>query len=152
LVIEFSKIVVGIDGSEESMKAVEFAISMAKIYRAELIAVHVLTSDIGYIYSSPGVESPPFTIKEIMLIAEDEATKWFDEAKEKANNKEIQLKTEFIVAKKSVLNTILEYVEEHNINLIVVGTRGRSGIKKMLLGSVASGLVTYASCPVLVIK
>jgi nucleotide-binding universal stress UspA family protein len=50
------------------------------------------------------------------------------------------------------LNTMLEYVEEHNINLIVVGTRGRSGIKKMLLGSVASGLVTYASCPILVIK
>ena len=50
---------VGIDGSEESMKAVEFAISMAKIYRAEAGTVHVLTSDIGYIYSSPGVESPP---------------------------------------------------------------------------------------------
>ena len=152
MVIEFSKIMVGIDGSEESMKAVEFAISMAKIYRAEIIAVHVLTSDIGYIYSSPGVEGPPLTIKEIILLAEDEATKWFDESKEIANNKEIQLKTEFIVAKKSVLNTMLEYVEEHNINLIVVGTRGRSGIKKMLLGSVASGLVTYASCPVLAIK
>jgi nucleotide-binding universal stress UspA family protein len=152
MVLEFSKIVVGIDGSAESMKAVEFAVSMAKIYRAELVAVHVLTSDIGYIYSSPGVEGPPLTIKEIILLAEDEATKWFDEAKEIANNKEIQLKTEFIVAKKSVLNTMLEYVEEHNINLIVVGTRGRSGIKKMLLGSVASGLVTYASCPVLAIK
>jgi nucleotide-binding universal stress UspA family protein len=152
MVSEFSKILVGIDGSAESMKAVEFAVSMAKIYRAELIAVHVLTSDIGYIYSSPGVEGPPLTIKEIILLAEDEATKWFDESKEIANNKEIQLKTEFIVAKKSVLNTMLEYVEEHNINLIVVGTRGRSGIKKMLLGSVASGLVTYASCPVLAIK
>lgn len=150
--IGFLKIVVGIDGSVESLKAAGYAVSMAKTYDAELIAINVLTSDIGYIYSSPGVESPPLTIKEIMLLAEDEATKWFDEAKEKANNKEIQLKTEFIVAKKSVLNAILEYVEEHNINLIVVGTRGRSGIKKMLLGSVASGLVTYASCPVLVIK
>ena len=152
MVIEFSKIMVGIDGSEESMKAVEFAFSMAKIYRAELIAVHVLTSDIGYIYSSPGVESPPLTVKEIVLLDVDEAKKWFDEIKEKANKKGIQLKTEYIVAKKSLLNTILEYVEEHNINLIVVGTRGRSGIKKMLLGSVASGLITYASCPVLIIK
>ena len=42
--------------------------------------------------------------------------------------------------------------EEQKINLIVVGTRGRSGIKKMLLGSIASGLVTYAPCPVLVVK
>ena len=150
--IGFSKIVVGIDGSEESMKAAEYAISIAKLYNAELNAITVLTSDIGYIYSSPGVESPPLTVKEIVLLAGDEAKKWFDEIREKANKKGIQLKTEFIVAKKSLLNTILEYVEEHNINLVVVGTRGRSGIKKMLLGSVASGLITYSSCPVLVIK
>ena len=143
---------VGIDGSEESMKAAEYAISIAKLYNAELIAITVLTSDIGYIYSSPGVESPPLTVKEIILLAGDEAKKWFDEIKEKANKKGIQLKTESIVAKKSLLNTILEYVEEHNINLVVVGTRGRSGIKKMLLGSIASGLVTYSPCPVLVIK
>jgi len=56
--IGFSKIVVGIDGSEESMKAAEYAISIAKLYNAELNAITVLTSDIGYIYSSPGVESP----------------------------------------------------------------------------------------------
>ena len=150
--IGFSKIVVGIDGSEESMKAAEYAISIAKLYNAELNAITVLTSDIGYIYSSPGVESPPLTVKEIVLLAEDEAKKWFDEIKEKANKKGIQLKTESIVAKKSLLNTILEYVEEHNINLVVAGTRGRSGIKKMLLGSIASGLITYSPCPVLVIK
>jgi nucleotide-binding universal stress UspA family protein len=150
--IGFSKIVVGVDGSEESMKAAEYAISIAKLYNAELNAITVLTSDIGYIYSSPGVESPPLTVKEIILLAGDEAKKWFDEIKEKANKKGIQLKTEYIVAKKSLLNTILEYVEEHNISLVVVGTRGRSGIKKMLLGSIASGLVTYSPCPVLVIK
>ena len=45
------------------IKAVEFAISMAKIYRAELIAVHVLTSDIGYIYSSPGCRKSPLDNK-----------------------------------------------------------------------------------------
>src|SRR4029453_13833800 len=141
--IGFSKIVVGIDGSEESMKAAGYAISITKLYNAELNAITVLTSDIGYIYSSPGVKSPPLTVKEIVLLAGDEAKKWFDEIKEKANKKGVQLKTESIVAKKSLLNTILEYVEEHNINLVVVGTRGRSGIKKMLLGSVASGLVTH---------
>jgi nucleotide-binding universal stress UspA family protein len=47
---------------------------------------------------------------------------------------------------------ILDYAEEQNISLIVIGTRGRSGIKKMLLGSVASGLVTYTACSVLVAK
>jgi nucleotide-binding universal stress UspA family protein len=47
---------------------------------------------------------------------------------------------------------IVEYAENKNINLIVVGTRGISGFKKLLLGSVASGIVTYAHCPVLVVK
>ena len=152
MTIGFSKIIVGIDGSEESMNAADYAIAIAKMYNAELIAIHVLTSDIGYTYSSPGVESPPLTVKEIILLAEDEAKKWFDKTKEKADKSGIRFRSETIMAKSSAASTILDYAEEQNINLIVVGTRGRSGIKKMLLGSTASELVTYAACPVLVVK
>jgi len=47
---------------------------------------------------------------------------------------------------------IVDFAEENNIDLIVIGTRGRSGFKKLLLGSVASHVVTYAHCPVLVVK
>ena len=83
MTIEFSKIMVGIDGSEESINAADYAI--AKMYDAELIVINVLTSDIGYAYSSPGVESPPLTVKEIILLAEDEAKIWFDKIKEKAD-------------------------------------------------------------------
>src|SRR5919106_4851250 len=85
MTIGFSKIIVGIDGSEESMNAADYAIAIAKMYNAELIAIHVLTSDIGYAYSSPGIESPPLTVKEIILLAEDEAKIWFDKIKEKAD-------------------------------------------------------------------
>ena len=83
MTIEFSKIMVGIEGSEESINAADYAI--AKMYDAELIVINVLTSDIGYAYSSPGVESPPLTVKEIILLAEDEAKIWFDKIKEKAD-------------------------------------------------------------------
>jgi nucleotide-binding universal stress UspA family protein len=106
--IGFSKIVVGIDGSEESMKAAEYAISITKLYNAELNAITVLTSDIGYIYSSPGVESPPLRVKEIVLLAGDEAKKWFDEIKEKANKKGVQLKTVYCGQEVSI---------EHNIGI-----------------------------------
>ena len=126
--------------------------TIAKRHNAELIAVNVLTSDIGYAYSSPGVESPPLTIREIILLAEDEVKKWLDDIKEKADKSGIQFRSEIIMAKRSAVSTMLDYAEEQKIDLIVVGTRGRSGIKKMLLGSVASGLVTYAACPVLVVK
>jgi nucleotide-binding universal stress UspA family protein len=148
----FSKIMVGIDGSKESVKAADYAIAIAKRHNAELIAINVLTSDIGYAYSSPGVESPSLTIREIILLAQDEVKKWFDDIKEKANKNDIQFRSEIIMAKKSTVSSMLDYAEEQNINLIVVGTRGHSGIKKMLLGSVASRLVTYAACPVLVVK
>jgi nucleotide-binding universal stress UspA family protein len=47
---------------------------------------------------------------------------------------------------------IINRAESENVNLIVVGNRGRKGFKRMLLGSVASDIVTYAHCPVLVVK
>ena len=51
-----------------------------------------------------------------------------------------------------LIDEVVDYAESNNIGLIVVGTRGRSGFKKLLLGSVASGIVTYAHCPVMVVK
>jgi nucleotide-binding universal stress UspA family protein len=152
MTIGISKVMIGIDGSEQSVNAVDYAIAIAKRHNAELIAVNVLTSDIGYAYSSPGVESPPLTIREIILLAEDEVKEWFDDIKEKADKNGVRFRSEIIMAKRSAVSTMLDYAEEQKIDLIVVGTRGRSGIKKMLLGSIASGLVTYAACPVLVVK
>ena len=52
----------------------------------------------------------------------------------------------------SVTGTIVDYAENQNIDLLVVGSNGRSGFKKLLLGSIASIIVIYATCPVLVIK
>ena len=50
------------------------------------------------------------------------------------------------------MKSIVEYADRHKTDLIVIGTKGLSGIKKMLLGSTASGVVTYAHCPVMVVK
>ena len=64
----------------------------------------------------------------------------------------IELKTELINSPRPVDYVILEYAEEKSIDLIVVGTRGRSGFKRLLLGSVASSVVSYAHCPVMIVK
>ena len=51
-----------------------------------------------------------------------------------------------------VSSLIIDYAEREKVDLIVVGNRGRHGFKRLLLGSVASDIVTYSHCPVLVVK
>ena len=99
MTIGISKIMVGIDSSEESVNAADYAIAIAKRYNAELIAVNVLTFDIGYEYSTPGVERSPLTIREIILLAEDGVKKWFNEIKEKADQSSIRFMLKIIMAK-----------------------------------------------------
>jgi nucleotide-binding universal stress UspA family protein len=65
--------------------------------------------------------------------------------------KKIEIKAE-IISSINIAGGILDYAEENNIDLIVIGTRGKSGFKRLLLGSVASHVVTYAHCTVLVVK
>jgi nucleotide-binding universal stress UspA family protein len=54
------------------------------------------------------------------------------------------MKTEVIVSPLSVIDSIVEYAERESTDLIVIGTRGRSGFKRLLLGSTALGVVTHA--------
>jgi nucleotide-binding universal stress UspA family protein len=151
--IKFSKILVAADGSEASNHAVDYAIEIARKYNSDLTALHVILSDVTLFGSVP-----PAHMNEI----KNEAQKYLDKIREKYyksndnksddnNNKQIQLRTELITSA-SAVGGILGFAEKENIDLIVIGTRGRSGFKKLLLGSVASGVVTYAHCPVLVIK
>jgi nucleotide-binding universal stress UspA family protein len=51
-----------------------------------------------------------------------------------------------------VENAIIKYAENENVDLIVMGSKGRSGIKRTLLGSVASAVLSYARCPVLIVR
>jgi nucleotide-binding universal stress UspA family protein len=64
----------------------------------------------------------------------------------------IHLKTQVVVSPLSITGSIAQYAERENIDLIVVGTRGRSSFKRLLLGSTASGIVTHAHCPVMVVR
>jgi len=57
-----------------------------------------------------------------------------------------------IIHNSSVIDGILSFADKNNIDLIVIGSHGRSGFKKLVLGSVASGVITKARCPVLVTK
>jgi len=159
---EFSKILVLVDGSQPSINAADRAIALVKKEKDNpqlLIALHVVFSRVGYAYSPEGVFgmdglTTPNAMKEILENAKKEAQQWFDKIKEKINmdNNNIQLQPEVVVTATSIVSAIVEYAKNKDVDLIVIGTRGRSGFKKLLLGSVASGVVTNAACPVMVVK
>lgn len=148
----FSNILVAIDGSEHSFKAAEYAIDLAKSFGAQLYAVTVT-----YIPASDHMLQRDIINKSLIEDNIDnndmkDAGKWFENFTQNAKENNIQLKTELINSTKPVDYIILEYAEEQKIDLIVVGTRGRTGFKRLLLGSIASSIVTYAHCPVMTVK
>ena len=153
----FTKILVPIDGSEQSMNAADYAVAVAKKEdndnKTQIIALHVLFSQTGYAYTTNmfGLVTPS-SINKILEDAKLEAQQWFDKIKEKISENDIQLITEVVVSPTSVVGAIVDYAEHENVDLIIIGSRGRSGFKKLLLGSTASGVVTYTTCPVLVVK
>jgi nucleotide-binding universal stress UspA family protein len=145
----FSTILVGIDGSESSIDAADYAIEMAKKDGAQVIALTVNRIPL----SSYGLATPQDEVKQ-SIENEDmqEFKEWLDKICQNAKQNSVQLKKEIINSQMSVEAAIVEYAESEGVDLIVVGTRGNSGIKNMLLGSIASGVVKYATCPVMVVK
>ena len=150
----FSKILVGIDGSEFSRNAVNYALDLAMKYDSELFLLAIVPSKVHHGDSSGvfGMVSPSYFDE-----YKKEAEKWFEEItnhinKETTIDTSTRVKSEVITTPFSTPASILNYAEEKDVDLIVIGTKGRSGLKKMLLGSVASDVVTYSYCPVLVVK
>ncbi|MGA9149805.1 MAG: universal stress protein [Candidatus Nitrosopolaris sp.] len=62
------------------------------------------------------------------------------------------LKTEIFTDANSVIESIIDYATTNNIDLIVIGTRGRTGLKRFFMGSVANGVVQHAHCSVLLVR
>ncbi|HET6715635.1 MAG TPA: universal stress protein [Nitrososphaeraceae archaeon] len=148
----FSKIIVPMDGSDYSFKAAEYAIDIARRYESEITLISIVASRVRYGASS-GIFGaiPPSYLKRY----ENEAKKWFNRVLVKVKNdgsKVKKIKTDVITTPLSIVSTILQYAQKDDADLIVLGTRGITGFKKMLVGSVASGVVAYAHCPVLVIR
>jgi nucleotide-binding universal stress UspA family protein len=150
----FSKILVGIDGSEYSRNAVNYALDLAVKDGSELFLLAIVPSKVHHGDSSGvfGMVSPSYFDE-----YKKEAEKWFEEIinhinKETTIDTTTKVKSEVITTPFSTPASILNYAEERDVDLIVIGTRGNSGLKKMLLGSVASDVVTYSYCPVLVVK
>jgi len=142
-----SKVLVGIDGSDHSFRAAQYALEISKKYVAKLIAVTVT-----YMPAKSRMSQQEAIEVGAGLSEMDKAKTWFESFTQSARENKIDLKTELVNSQRPVDYVILEYAEKEGIDLIVIGTRGRSGLSKIVLGSVASRIVTYSHSPILVVK
>lgn len=140
------KILVAVDGSEESIRAANFALDLAKTCTSQLIALTVTYIPLSIKLS--------FTdrLQKWHKNNVQEARGWLKDIIHLSEENKVPLKLDVVETTSSVVSTIIKYAEQENACLIVVGTTGRSGLGRALLGSVASGVAAHAKCTVVVAR
>ncbi len=137
----FARLLVAYDGSENSKRALEVAVDLAVRCGAR---VHV--TKVVDLASLMGLELEGQVIDELKSKAEREV----HEAVELARSKGVNADGSVLVG--DPVESIVELAQEMGVDLIVTGSRGLSRLKRILLGSVSTGILTEAKCSVLVVK
>jgi nucleotide-binding universal stress UspA family protein len=142
----YRKIMVATDGSEPVKKAVDTAVEIARLSGAKLYAVYVVASG-GYTVGHPRDIGWERAMKEHLSAEGKEATAYVETVGNAA-----AVEVESIFLEGSPADRIVDFAEEKDIDLIVMGTLGRTGLQKILLGSVAQNVVRHSRKAVLVVK
>lgn len=138
-------ILIPYDGSESAKHACNFAIDLAQKYKAKIVLVMC-------VYVPPHVDPIMGTAYvEMMKSLKDDAAKTIADLEPELERSAVPYKTE-ILETISIIDSLVSYAEKNKVDLIVMGSRGLGGFKKLLLGSVASGVSQHSKCPVLIIK
>lgn len=116
---------VAVDGSDNGARAAKVAVALAKKFGAELIVCHVIPTPT---YSS--VQAGTFGAGNVLH-------EYFESARKEA---------------KGIVDQVVKLAEDRGVDLIVIGTRGLSGFRKLLMGSVSLGVINHAHCSVLLVR
>lgn len=149
---EISKILVAVDGSEASIRGAKraFDIASRSSCRCKLYLLHIIPPHILLAHSSGyfGAVSPDLQ-KEI----EEEAEEWFKRIFSEARiSDHVHIIKKVISTGASIVTEIVSYSDRKEIELIVMGATGKSGLRRLLLGSVSTGVVAHSHCSVLVVR
>lgn len=138
------KIVVGLDGSTGSARALNWAIGMAKALDSEVIAVHVFQL-VPAVPAAYGLAPVPYSDEWQQQLRQEFETEWCAPLKKAG----VSYRTTFEMG--SPAPTLIAVAQREQADLIVTGTRGLGGFKELMLGSVSHQLVLHANVPVVVI-
>lgn len=142
MLIMYKKILVPTDGSEFAKKAEKHALFIAKVSGAEVIAVSVTENN--FVNGLP-LDDEVYQLNQVLRERSQENLDEFD----KLNEDDLEIT--HIIREGSPAKVILEVAKEEDIDLIVMGSSGKSGFDRFIMGSVADKVVNSAKCAVLVV-
>jgi nucleotide-binding universal stress UspA family protein len=152
------KILMAIDRSGYKEKIINFTISLAKPLGAQIIAIHVIDkSTIVPATDAYGNYIGGDQIQDTEDELRKQADKILSEAELLGDKEKVKVDKAIIVASSSSSSSscsaaIIDYAKRNNVDLIVIGTKGMTGLKHFLLGSVANSIISHAHCPVLAVR
>ncbi len=143
--IEIKKILCPVDFSEPSDHALRYATAFAEAYGSHLTLLHVVELPFLPSYSTAGVPELHFPVDEMQRQCRERMDKLLEEhGNERDTDGDVVVGVPFV--------EIVKKAKEEEFDLIVLGTHGHSGLKHLIIGSVAEKVVRKAPCPVLSVK
>jgi nucleotide-binding universal stress UspA family protein len=148
---EFQKILVPIDGSEHSLKALDYALEFASTYSADVhvLIVYALTAETFRLIQRV---TPKAFSESYRRDVKEQKEQILTDAMQHAQSLQPQLTITHSIVQGRPADQIVNVAKERDIDLIVMGSRGIGGIKGVLLGSVADRVADHATCPVMIVK
>lgn len=161
MTITYQHILVPLDGSERAASAIAHAESIAKLSNARLVLLQVIPSAAMLVsetaIASPGMGMPtidPFLSASQFDSVEDalvqEATKTLTDAAKPLQDSGLHVET--VILSGLPADSIVAYATENKIDLIVMSTHGRTGLSRLLFGSVAESVLRHATCPIMLVR
>jgi len=141
----FRHILIPIDFSEPSVRALDYAIEWGRQLDAHLTLLHVIQS-----LSNAGIDLMPSLPAQHVKTLEAELTRQLQRYLKRVEDAGV--KGALVISHGAPFNETIKTVNERDIDLIMMGSHGRTGFSHMVLGSMAEKLVRLAPCPVLVVR
>ena len=142
----FKNILVPFDLSVQSTRSFKIALDLAKNYNSKITLLTCLEGDAWH-HKYYDARADSELIKKQKKVTKEHLEK----LESLADKNNVSVKSQ-ILTSKSVVNDIVTFAKSRKYDLIVIGSHGRTGFDKLLLGSVANGVSQKSTCPVLIVK
>ncbi|MFX1484913.1 MAG: universal stress protein [Promethearchaeota archaeon] len=142
--VEMKRILVAVDGSEHSLKAVRYACAMGPSLGAEVVLLHVVPMLVSATPYHDTISDQPFL--SLQKVGEDILTR------AKTIARDLGCEVIDLITQGDPAAKIIDIAKERDISIIIIGSRGLSGIKRLFVGSISDKVASHAHCPVMIVR